>query len=138
MEKIECTQCGENKTVDNYWFDKRRNKHQTPCKECRNLNKKMRRKEMFINNKFTKSELDKSYRLKGIPEEIREVVVANIMLNREIEKTKDVQITGNGDVSVIYCPICAESEALETPINLKEFFKLGDLFEKSHAKCRKK
>ncbi len=138
MEKIKCTQCGENKPLDEYWFDKRRGKHQTPCKECRNINKRMRRKEMFINNKFTKSELDKSYRLKGIPEEIRDVVVANIMLNREIEKTKDIQITSNKKHTVLYCPLCGECESLETPINIKDFFIIGDLFEKGHAKCRKK
>lgn len=138
MKKIKCTQCGENKSDNNYWFDKRRNKHQTPCKECRNINKKIRRKEMFINNRFTKSELDKSYRLKGVPEEIREVVVANIMLNREIEKTKDIQITANGKYTVLYCPICGECEILEMPINVKDFFIIGDLFEKSHDKCRKK
>lgn len=138
LRTIICTKCGEKKPKDNFWFDKRRNKYQTPCKQCRNEHKRMRRREAHINGRFTKSELEKSYRLKGIPSEFIDVITANILLGRELQKVKEIKITGNNKLILIYCPVCSEVELIKAPVTLKDLIELGKLFENQHERCRKK
>ena len=138
MKTIQCTKCKDHKTLDNYWYDKRRNKHQTPCKECRNMYKRMRRREMYINGRFSKNDINKSLRLKGLPTDIIEVVKANILLNREIDKIKEVQVTGNKDAIVVYCPLCGDNEVLKSPVKIEHLSEIGYLFNKRHYECREK
>ena len=138
LESMQCTKCKEIKPLSEYWFDNRRDKHQTPCKDCRNLYKRMRRREMYINGRFSKNDINKSLRLKGLPNDIIEVVKANILLNREIDKLKEVQVTGNEEAIIIYCPLCGDNEVLKSPVKVNHLNEIGELFNKRHYECRKK
>jgi len=135
--KIKCTKCGEEKTRDNFWFDERRKSYQTPCKDCRNQQKRMRRREQKINGRFTKSELEKDYRLKDLPKDLIELISTKIILDRELSKKDKVKLTGNDNLIVIFCPVCGGVEILKTPICLDDLIEIGTLFEKQHERCRK-
>lgn len=138
MEKIKCTRCKKHLDKDMYFFNKKRSKVDQPCKSCRAGSKRLRRLEMKINGKFHKSELEKSYRLKGVPDELIEVIVAKILLNREIDKSISPQATGNDKNVVLYCPNCCEVEVLDNPILLDDMVSIINHFKQVHGKCQKK
>lgn len=136
--KIICTKCAIEKPLSSFWYDKRRMKYQTPCIDCRNKQKRMRRREKYINCKFSKSELEKNYRLKGVANELISVILDNILLNREIDRSNKTRLKQIDDKLVMFCPVCMDIELLTLPICIDELSSLGHLFQENHYECRKK
>lgn len=139
MEDIKCTRCSEFKSESEFWFNSSRNKVDQPCKCCRNEQKRLRRSIDYQNNKLSKSEIEKSLRLKNYSEILREVILNNIFLKREIEKSSSPLVAVDSENLVIFCPICGHSENGKIPFPVSKIDELKKLFNTTHGdKCSKR
>lgn len=137
-EYLKCTRCNEVKNTYEFWYNNKRKQFDRPCKDCRNKQKRLRRKEMFINNKFYESELKSHYKLKNLPNDLKNVIIANLILDREIRKKQSIQITCNNECILIYCPMCVNHEVLKIPILFDDLIKLSKLYKIAHERCKEK
>lgn len=135
-KKYKCTRCESILPKSGFWYNKTRKKIDQPCKDCRNEQKRIRRKEMRLNGKFCKSELETSYRMKGLPDDLIEIMLTKILINRELEKKAVPQVTGNNDIMVMYCPTCTKFEKINMPIPLDDLVEITTYFGKIHEECK--
>jgi hypothetical protein len=123
-----------------FWFNKKRNRFDTPCKDCRNQQKKIRRITNRQNGFFLKSEITHAYRTKGFSKSFVDAYKQHLLLVRELKESKEISITQIEEKLVLFCPICCEFEVVKNTMNrihLKRFLELINVFEKRHEKCSK-
>lgn len=133
-----CTRCGVLKLDSDFWFNKSRNRLDTPCKECRNQQKKIRRISNIENSILSESIIKNAYRVKGLPTSFIEAYKQFLLLSRKLKESKDIKITQIENMLVIMCPVCGEFECIQTKTNLIQFKRFLDLtneFQKRHEKC---
>lgn len=133
-----CSRCKEEKNQDDFWFNSSRGKIDQPCKDCRNHAKRLKRKNDFINIRLTPSELDSSYRLKGFPDDIREVLINKITLNRTINIVSEPHLISNSEMIILYCPICGFTSKLNAPAPLEGILNMHNLYLLNHGNTCKK
>lgn len=137
-ENISCSRCHQDKPISGFWWNKDREKVDQPCKDCRNSQKRLRRAEMKSNNRFSKSELDKSYRLKGFDGDLREALVSKILLERTIKRVTSPHILTVDGALILVCPHCEAEEVAQVPIELEELVNLTNKFLALHGNTCKK
>lgn len=136
---VVCTKCREDKEESDYFFDKRRGKVRMPCKDCSNLQKRMRRKERFLNNQLVRSEIDHNYRLKDFPEEFRLFATETLFLHREIiKKTEPIFAMFSDDNMLLCCKYCGTVEKVQYPIPVERLSNLSKEFNELHTLCKRK
>lgn len=138
METVRCGRCNEVKSKKDFIYDKRRGKHQQPCRDCRNKQKRLRRKENYINSKFNETQINIDYRLEGLPKELKEVLMMNVLIKREIKSSKNIKVTQVNENIVLFCPVCGDLEIVSIPVDFELLIELGNLFKEKHEGCRKK
>jgi hypothetical protein len=134
-----CTKCQKDKDDSEYFFDKRRGKVRMPCRDCSNLQKRLRRKERFLNNTLVRSEIDHQYRLKDFPEDFRLFAVENLFLYREIfKKAEPIVAMFSSEGMLLYCKNCGIAEKVQYPIPVDRLAKLSKNFNELHVLCKQK
>jgi hypothetical protein len=142
-----CNRCEENKSVDKYWKDNRRkgtdSYYQQPCIDCRNEQKRIKRKLDFSNNLITDGKvsyhsirryctgLDK----KHLNKDFVEFVKQNIILKREIKNQNDLLVFED---SKLFCRKCLSIVFLPKKCSLIQLEKIINNFKEIHSKCYKK
>jgi predicted Fe-S protein YdhL (DUF1289 family) len=138
IKTIYCKRCERDLPENHFWTQKGRNKRQHPCKECRNAQKRLRRKEMYINNRFHPAELIHNYRMKDLSPELVDTMKNVLILKREIRRSMEVLLVGDKTHTVLLCPVCSENEILVLPLSVKELLVLSQEFSKHHGyHCKK-
>lgn len=131
-----CTRCNNDKSDEDFWYCKKREKYQTPCKDCRNRQKRAKRKIDYVNGNISTS----NYRLSGYPQSLTEVIKNSLILNRQLKRMDgDFLVTADRDIAIVYCSRCGISRSMKMPCGISELQNLVELTKEIHddKRCKR-
>lgn len=135
-----CNKCNLEKNVSEYQKDKRRlntkSYYQQPCKDCRNNQKKMKRKidyyQNFLSNGTIKHGFIKRHctnlKSENINEKFVELVREHIFLKRELKRDHKTYYS-NG---MLFCNVCNSIVVIRDEITIDAIIVIVDTFKKLH------
>jgi hypothetical protein len=139
-----CNRCKLEKELNKYWTDSRRKDtdfyHQQPCIDCRNEQRKIKRKIDFSNNYISSGKisynsirryctgLKKDY----ITDDLIDFVRQNIFLKRELNKKKEKLLY---EKEKLFCRNCNSIVFLPKESTIFNIEKIIFDFKKIHEKC---
>lgn len=133
-----CTKCKLEKTLTDYYFDKRQGRgFKTICKDCENIRKRMRRmidwkRENQPTSLFISAFKKRFGNHENFTDEFIELYKNAIKLKSSLEnKTSNQVFILNNFV----CKKCGVVQPLDLPIKLSRLIKVSELFNKLHCEC---
>jgi hypothetical protein len=133
-----CTKCKIEKTLNDFYFDKRPSRgYKSICKDCENIQKRIKRKiDWKLNNQpislFISSFKKRFGDHKNYTNEFFEAYINNLKLQSVIKNKLSKQVIMHNN---LVCFSCGKVEALELPLSVRNIVEICNLFEKTHKKC---
>jgi Fe2+ or Zn2+ uptake regulation protein len=133
-----CSKCKIEKTLTDFYFDKRPGRgYKSICKDCENIQKRMKRKiDWKLENQhisvFISAFKKRFGNHKNFTQEFIEAYIQNIKLQSVIRNKKDnCYILHNN----LVCNSCGQVQPLELPLSMERFSKISELFQELHKRC---
>mgnify|MGYP003601740623 CR=1 FL=1 len=137
-----CKRCGKLKSLaENFWFDKRIGQNRAPgyhvtCKDCKNLQKRVRRAGSGSRNTILKFELEKVLGYQPGDPEFNSLLETKLIFDRDIKRAENSHIKISGEKLVVYCSRCFKFEIAESHIDVSVLVEMAGRFRKYHNLCR--
>jgi hypothetical protein len=136
--KKHCTKCKIEKTLNDFYFDKRPSRgYKSICKDCENIQKRIKRKiDWKLNNQpmslFISSFKKRFGDHKNYTNEFFEAYINNLKLQSVIKNKQSKQVILHNN---LVCYLCKKVQPLELPLSLNKLQLICSDFKQLHDKC---
>jgi hypothetical protein len=136
--KKPCTKCKIEKTLNDFYFDKRPSRgYKSICKDCENLQKRMKRTIYWKLENQPMSLFISAFKKRfgnheNFTNEFIEAYVNNIKLQSVIKNKQSKQVILHNN---LVCYLCGKVQPLELPLSLNRLQLICSDFKQLHDKC---